>query len=70
MATDFAVALRRFLTGHLAGLRGYSTNTIASDRDVFKLLIRYFPDERCVPPEKITLEQVDVAGGESGSADA
>ena len=25
MATDFAVFLRRFLTGHLAGLRGYST---------------------------------------------
>ena len=24
MATDFAVFLRRFLTGHLAGLRGYS----------------------------------------------
>jgi hypothetical protein len=30
MATDFAVFLRRFLTGHLAGLRGYSPNTIAS----------------------------------------
>jgi len=30
MATDFAVALRRFLTGHLAGLRGYSPNTIVS----------------------------------------
>jgi hypothetical protein len=30
MATDFAVFLRRFLTSHLAGLRGYSTNTIIS----------------------------------------
>jgi integrase/recombinase XerD len=30
MATDFAVFLRRFLTSHLAGLRGYSTNTIVS----------------------------------------
>ena len=42
MATDFAVFLRRFLTGHLAGLRGYSPNTIVSYRDTFKLLICYF----------------------------
>ena len=39
MATDFALFLRRFLTSHLAGLRGYSTNTIVSYRDGFKLLI-------------------------------
>jgi integrase/recombinase XerD len=37
MATDFAVSLRRFLTGHLAGLRGCSPNTIVSYRDAFKL---------------------------------
>jgi integrase/recombinase XerD len=61
MATDFAVFLRRFLTGHLAGLRGYSTNTIVSYRDAFKLLICYFRDERSVPPERLTLEQVDAA---------
>jgi integrase/recombinase XerD len=30
MPTDFAVFLRRFLTSHLAGLRGYSPNTIVS----------------------------------------
>jgi hypothetical protein len=30
MATDFAVFLRRFLTAHLAGLRGYSPHTIVS----------------------------------------
>jgi hypothetical protein len=35
VATDFAVFLRRFLTGHLAGLRGCSPNTIASYRDTF-----------------------------------
>ena len=29
MATDFAVRLRRYLTAHLAGLRGCSPNTIA-----------------------------------------
>jgi integrase/recombinase XerD len=61
VATDFAVFLRRFLTGHLAGLRGYSTNTIVSYRDAFKLLICYFRDERSVPPDKLTLERIDAA---------
>ena len=61
MATDFAVFLRRFLTAHLAGLRGYSPNTIASYRDAFKLLICYFRDERSIPPERLTLELIDAA---------
>src|SRR5436305_14470650 len=61
MATDFAVFLRRFLTGHLAGLRGYSTNTIVSYRDAFKLLICYFRDQRQIPPDKLTLERIDAA---------
>jgi site-specific recombinase XerD len=61
MATDFAVFLRRFLTAHLAGLRGYSPSTIASYRDAFKLLICYFRDERSIPPEKLTLELIDAA---------
>ena len=59
MATDFAVFLRRFLTGYLAGLRGYSPNTIGSYRDTFKLLICYFRDEQHVSPEKLTLDHVD-----------
>ena len=61
MATDFAVSLRRFLTDHLAGVRGYSPNTIASYRDAFKLLICYFRDERDVAPERLTLELIDAA---------
>jgi integrase/recombinase XerD len=61
MATDFAVLLRRFLTSYLAGLRGYSPNTIASYRDAFKLLICYFRDERSIPPERLTLERIDAA---------
>jgi site-specific recombinase XerD len=61
MATDFAVFLRRFLTGHLAGLRGYSTNTIVSYRDAVKLLICYVRDERSTPPHKLTLELIDAA---------
>ena len=59
MATDFAIYLRRFLTDYLAGLRGYSTNTILSYRDTFKLLICYFRDQRSIPPEKLTLGQID-----------
>jgi integrase/recombinase XerD len=59
MATDFAVALRRFLTSHLAGLRGCSPNTIASYRDTFKLLIAWFRDERSVPPGRLTLDHID-----------
>src|SRR6202140_3239337 len=59
MATDFAVSLRRFLTDHLAGLRGCSPNTIASYRDAFKLLICYFRDERGIAPERLTLELID-----------
>jgi site-specific recombinase XerD len=61
MATDFAVFLRRFLTAHLAGLRGCSPNTIVSYRDAFKLLICYFRDERSISPERLTLELIDAA---------
>jgi site-specific recombinase XerD len=59
MATDFAVSLRRFLTDHLAGMRGCSPNTISSYRDAFKLLICYLRDERSIPPERLTLELTD-----------
>jgi site-specific recombinase XerD len=60
MATDFAVLLHRFLTSHLAGLRGCSPNTIASYRDTFKLLIVWFCDCRSIPPDKLTLDRIDV----------
>ena len=59
MATDFAVALRRFLTSYLAGLRGCSPATIASYRDTFKLLIAWFRDERSVPPARLALDHLD-----------
>jgi integrase/recombinase XerD len=61
MATDFAVFLHRFLTSHLAGLRGCSPATIASYRDAFKLLIVFFRDHRSVPPGKLTLDLIDAA---------
>ncbi|HKT01792.1 MAG TPA: tyrosine-type recombinase/integrase [Rugosimonospora sp.] len=59
MATDFAVFLRRFLTTHLAGLRGCSPNTVTSYRDTFKLLITFLRDDRGIPPERLTLERID-----------
>jgi integrase/recombinase XerD len=58
VATDFAVALRRFLTSYLAGLRGCSPATIASYRDTFRLLIAWFRDERSVPPARLTLDHL------------
>ncbi len=61
MATDFAVALRRFLTSYLAGLRGCSPATIASYRDTFKLLIAWFRDERSVQPGRLTLDHIDAS---------
>jgi site-specific recombinase XerD len=61
MATDFAVFIRRFLTVHLAGLRGCSPNTIGSYRDTFKLLITFLRDDRGIPPERLTLERIDAA---------
>lgn len=60
MATDFAIQLQRYLTSHLAGLRGASPNTIASYRDAFKLLIIYLRDQKAIPPEKLTLNRIDV----------
>ncbi|MGH3225432.1 MAG: tyrosine-type recombinase/integrase [Streptosporangiaceae bacterium] len=59
MATDFATALRRFLTSYLAGLRGCSPATIASYRDTFRLLITWFRDERSVPPARLTLDHLN-----------
>ncbi len=61
MATDFAVYLHRFLTAHLAGVRGCSPNTVASYRDTFKLLIVFFRDDKSVPPEKLILGCIDAA---------
>ena len=59
MATDFATALRRFLTSYLAGLRGCSPATIASYRDTFKLPITWFRDERAIPPARLVLDYID-----------
>ena len=59
MATDFAVCLQRFLTSHLAGLRGYSPNTIASYRDTFCLLFSFAQARLCKPPSDLALDDLD-----------
>ena len=59
MSTLIIVKFGRFLTSHLAGLRGCSPNTVASYRDTFKLLIAWFRDERSIPPGKLTLDHID-----------
>lgn len=59
MPTDFATSLHRYLTSHLAGLKGASPNTIASYRDTFKHLICYLRDHKAIPPEKLTFAQID-----------
>jgi integrase/recombinase XerD len=61
LATDFALSLRRYLTDHMAGLRGCSPHTINSYRDTFKLLIVDCRDERSIPPERLTLDHLDAA---------
>lgn len=60
MATDFAILLQRYLTSHLAGIRGASPNTISSYRDTFRLLITWLRDQRGISPKKLTLNRIDV----------
>lgn len=60
MATDFAILLQRYLTSHIAGLRGASPNTVASYRDTFKLLITFMRDQKAIPPEKLVLDCLNV----------
>jgi site-specific recombinase XerD len=55
------VSLRRFLTSYLAGLRGYSPNTIASYRDTFKLLLGYLYARAGKLPAQLDLTDVDAA---------
>lgn len=57
--SDFAYMLSKFLSTHLAGERNLSPNTILSYRDTFKLLFVYLRDEKGMPPEKVTLVDID-----------
>jgi integrase/recombinase XerD len=53
--------LSKFLIDHLAGERDLSPQTIASYRDVVKLLLTWFRDVIGIPPEKLRLADLDRA---------
>lgn len=50
---DFPKYLSDFLSKYLLGQRNASTHTIASYRDVFKLLLTFFDSAKSIKPEKI-----------------
>jgi integrase/recombinase XerD len=53
--------LAKFFTGHLAGERAASPETMASYRDAMKLLLIWFKDIQRIPPEKLRLADIDRA---------
>jgi integrase/recombinase XerD len=59
--TDFSIHVTSFLTHYLAAQRNVSPNTIKAYRDVFTLLLRFCRDVRGFAPERLRLEQIDVA---------
>ncbi len=59
--TDFSIHVTDFLTHYLGAQRNLSPHTIKAYRDVFTLLLRFCRDVRGIAPEKLCLEQIDVA---------
>lgn len=57
--TDFAVQLSRYLSRYLPGQSGASINTVRSYRDSFTLFLRYCQEEQRLPPQKLTLDQIN-----------
>ena len=57
--TDFANHLSHFFTDFLIGCRNLSKNTISSYSDTFRLLVIYFNDQQSIPPEKLTLKNIN-----------
>ncbi len=57
--TDFARYLTRFLSVYLPGQRGTKRNTQLSYRDSFSLLLEYCRDHEKIPPEKLSISQID-----------
>jgi site-specific recombinase XerD len=51
--------LAKFFTDHLAGECAASPRTVASYRDVMKLLLTWFKDTEHIPPEKLRLADID-----------
>jgi integrase/recombinase XerD len=59
--TDFALRLTAFLGQYLSAQKNVSPNTIKAYRDAFTLLLRYCRNEEKVPPEKVTLDTLNVS---------
>jgi site-specific recombinase XerD len=59
--TDFAARLTAFLSQYLPAQKNVSPNTVKAYRDAFTLLLRYCRDEKKVPPEKVTLDTLNVS---------
>lgn len=63
--TDFAYHLTTYLGSYLSGQRNFSTDTVRSYRDTFKLLLKYFREDLGIPTGKVeiqTLTKVRIQG--------
>jgi len=56
--TDFAVLLTGFLSIYLTSQKNASKNTISSYRDTFKLLLKYFFDQRNISAQKLSMGMI------------
>lgn len=56
--TDFSCYLTKFLRLYLPGEKGSSSNTVASYKDTFILLLLFMKENKKISAEKITLEQL------------
>ena len=56
--TDFSYHLTKYLGEYLPFMRNFSTNTIRSYRDTFKLLLTYFDTELGVPAHKLQIKNI------------
>lgn len=57
--TDFAKFLTTYLNKVLPSQRNFSTHTITSYRDTFKLLLLFCQQSKGIAPEQLTLSQLD-----------
>ena len=57
--TDFAIYLSKYFATYLPGQLGESINTVLSYRDTFALFLRYCKERENLPPEKLTLSQIN-----------
>jgi len=58
--TDLSYHLTKYLSTYLPGTRGLSSNTIASRRDAFALLLGFCRDQKCMPVQKVNIQTLNV----------